>query len=249
MSTNANAIGRKFIFALFHVQSNPAEPWTAHAVGNGPGPTPRARQTKGTGARWSRPQGYCLLSRAIIQFPILLYIRPISSQCLLFCVMLPSGGHAGGKRQGLGTPRSRFPGRGRAGGTSDHPQGLRFKDSTSAPHSSAVFNSLTRPAKFMPPSPTGMRFQQAKEFLMYLWFLFLVRYFIPKLKIRNVESVLPRGSVSVTGSLNAISGLIYISECCDCHHHNIKSHFYLSHICATFSTNKSNCSESTSNLI
>lgn len=107
MSTNANAIGRKFIFALFHVQSNPAEPWTARAVGNGPGPTPRARQTKGTGARWSRPQGYCLLSRAIIQFPILLYIRPISSQCLLFCVMLPSGGHAGGKRQGAGhTPLS-----------------------------------------------------------------------------------------------------------------------------------------------
>lgn len=65
-------------------------------------------------------------------------------------------------------------------------------------------------------------------------FYFAVGYFIVKFKMKNLQSVSPSGSVSMTGSFKVIVGLPSIGECCDCHHHNTKSYFVLSHICATF---------------
>lgn len=197
----------------------------------------------------SGPQGYCLFSWAIIQFPILLYIRLIISQRFL-----------------LETAIWRTH-RWRARGSRAHPAldsesernvwlGREPQNRYICYHLWAF--SFPRPGwlNVWHCAPRGWVLN-IQKIIFNIFMVFIFSEIFPS-KIKNTNSgecspphPHPRlpCSVSMTSSFNVTSGLICISERCDCHHHNIKSYFYLSHICAAFSTNKSNRSKSTSNLI
>lgn len=125
---------------------------------------------------WSGPQGYCPFSWAIIQFPILLYIRLIISQCFLFCLLLPSGGHAGEKQEGACTHPAQdsevedvTPAPREAG--SEHYMALDSQNRTPARHSLVIGMPSPGWLNLRGRAPWVWVLNKQKKFWTYLWFL------------------------------------------------------------------------------